>query len=93
MAAKLLAKSEGFFQVACKCGLKTNKTEDAILAQVKLLMDTYSAMMIKSKQLNNEIMSPAIQKDMEALKLIAPIVDGILEEENKAKKDTEQSTK
>jgi len=63
-----------YFRVASSLGRSFSKTEDATAEQLKILSETYAKMIIASKQLNNEIFSPAIRKDIAALKLIEPTV-------------------
>lgn len=63
-----------YFRVASILGRSFSKTEDATVEQVKILSETYAKKIVASKQLNNEIFSPAIRKDIAALKLIESTV-------------------
>ncbi|MBI3886024.1 MAG: hypothetical protein HY302_09890 [Opitutae bacterium] len=80
LANDLLREALPFFQVAVLMGLEAKKTKEATESQIKILIEAYSQMMIRSKQLNNEIASPAVTKDLAALKLIEPVVQTIAAE-------------
>lgn len=74
IAEDLQKRAVPYWQVAMACGLMTKKSTENSNEQVKLLFNTYTAMIRRSKQLNNEILSPAILEDMEALKSIESLV-------------------
>jgi hypothetical protein len=67
-------KGMAYFLVAVIVGKKFSKTDEATVEQVQILLETYAKMIVASKQLNNEIVSPAIRKDIEALKQIEALV-------------------
>ncbi len=77
LAQGYLESSHRFFKVASFLGAKTGKSEKNITAQVSLLMETYLQEMVRSKQLNNEIMSAPILRDVKALQRVAPFVNGL----------------
>lgn len=83
-------KGMAYFGVAVVIGRMFSKTEDATAAQIQLLAETYTKMIVKSKQLNNEIASPAIKKDVEALKLIEAVVMGLATDFDKKSRTTQQ---
>lgn len=68
------------------CGLISKKTEEATLNQIKILVQTYGEMIIASKQLNNQVISPAISADMNALTLIEPTIVSIVLDSGKNEK-------
>jgi len=70
MAQDMQKRGVSYYQVALTSGLMTKKSTEKTNEQIKLLLETYSKMIVKSKQLNNEILSPAILEDIEALKTI-----------------------
>lgn len=74
IAKKLSEKATPFLSVALILSQLPKKSKEASLQQIQLLTETYAKMMVASKQLNNEIMSPALKKDLDALELIEPAV-------------------
>ena len=60
-------------------GLKAGKSVKNSEAQIKMLLDIYETEMIRSKQLNNKILSPAISRDLENIERIAPLVNRLAE--------------
>ncbi|HEY0969255.1 MAG TPA: hypothetical protein VGD88_17810 [Opitutaceae bacterium] len=64
----LFEKAKPYYVSAQIIGTSTGKTKETVDQQIKLIVDAYSVMMVKSKQLNNTIVSPQIESDMEALK-------------------------
>jgi hypothetical protein len=80
VASNLESAVEKFHKVARVIGLKTGKSEKAILEQIVLLSEIYAKEMVRSKQLNNEIMSPVIKRDMQAISKAAPLLVGFADE-------------
>lgn len=80
LATKFSEKADAYYKVAVILGPKSKKTKEATDEQIKILAQIYVKMMVASKQLNNEIASPAITKDMDALKLIEPVIFGLVAE-------------
>jgi hypothetical protein len=80
LAKKLSEKADAYYKVAVILGSRSKKTKDATDGQMRILTETYVKMMVASKQLNNEIASPAITKDMDALKSIEPVILELAEE-------------
>lgn len=70
MAQDIQMRGVPYYQVALTSGLMTKKSTEKTNEQIKLLLETYLNMIVKSKQLNNELLSPAILEDLEALKAI-----------------------
>ncbi len=56
-------------------GLKAGKSVNNSEAQIKMLLDIYVTEMIRSKQLNNEVLSSAIRRDLKDVERIAPLVN------------------
>lgn len=72
LAESYFALSHKHFQVAMVAGMRANQDLESTKAQVKLFFDNYTAMAVKSRQEDNEIFSPEILADLDALKEIQP---------------------
>lgn len=77
LAEQFLKRAHPFFVVAHLFGERTGKSGKNTDAQIAALMETYVREMVRSKQLNNEILSAPISRDLKALERVAPFVNGL----------------
>jgi hypothetical protein len=70
LSEQFAGKAVMFIEVASLLGEMTGKSKEATREQVKGLARNYLERMIASKQLNNEIITPEIREDMEAVKAL-----------------------
>lgn len=78
MSKKLMERAHPFFVIAHLFGTRTGKSKSNIDSQVASLLETYVREMVRSKQLNNEILSAPISRDMKALERVAPLVNELV---------------
>ena len=93
LAQNYLESAHRFFKVAQFYGEITGMSEKNIHAQLSSLMEIYLQEMVRSKQLNNEIMSAPILRDFKEIQRVAPLVnelDKALETSQKVKTEEKQ---
>lgn len=78
MAAATMKRAEVYYAAAQLAGVLTKKSKDSVDKQFKTLADVYTEMVLKSKELNNTLFSPAIIADMDALEKIEPAIAAVV---------------
>jgi hypothetical protein len=88
LSKKMMEHAHRFAIIAGVIGAKSGKSVEKVKAQIKIFLDIYVKEMVRSKQLNNEILSPPISRDLKDVTRIAPLVNGLFEMLEKQEQDS-----